>query len=141
MWIFLFVRNKIIELLNALYTTASKIDKPKVLKSVGISVAWVIGTYMLMFTLGGITNLIFPEMFKHINPTEFLVSFFLVGLMTFLLLFMGLAGIACIILALVKISRPLFVAYINTRNFIIHNYRIAKKGTKVSPVWKVKSTD
>lgn len=141
MWIFLFIRNKIIELLNALYTTVSNIDKPKVLKSVGETVAWVVGTYVLIFALGGITTLIFPEMFNPIQPGEFLVSFFLVGILVFLLLVLGLVGIACIIYALVKISRHLFVAYINTSNFIMHNYRIAKKGTKVSPVWKVKSTD
>lgn len=141
MWIFLFIRNKIIELLNALYTTISKIDKPKVLKSIGGTVAWVFGTYVLIFVLGGITTLILPEMFKPIHPGDFLVSFFLVGLMISLLLILGLVGIACIIYALVKISIPLFVAYKNTINFIIHNYRLAKKGTKVSPVWKIKSTD
>lgn len=141
MWIFLFIRNKIIELLNALYTTVSKIDKPKLIKSVGKTAAWVVGTYALIFTLGGITTLIFSEVFKPIYPGEFFVSFFLVGLMIFLLLLMGLGGIACIIYVLVKISRPLFVAYKNTSNFIMHNYRIAKKGTKVSPVWKIKSGD
>ncbi len=139
MWIFLFIRNKLVELLNVVYTTVSNIDKPKLLKNIGECIAYVAGTYAVLFVLGWLTVLLFPDMFQPIREGEFLISFWLVGLMVFLLLGIGIFGVACIIYGMMKLTRPVYVAHRKTIDFIVNNYRKARNGVKVTPAWRSKS--
>lgn len=145
MWIFLFIRNKIMELINGIYRFGSYLFSYNNMLSLRYNTDWkglllfivsVIGIYVFFTIVGAGVNYFDPSSIPPEDALRWYITFPALGLILSVITVTLLAAAGMCLFILIMFCVVLIGCIIQLSNFLKDNYHKAKKGEKVTAAWK-----